>query len=147
MGEEEWRVHHAGSPSLDHLRRSTLLTREETEARLLWIGIIALAKQCNPGLYRRLMAFPDDLPNLGRLRPPGGNARPEGLEERGRHDHEHQVLAHGLPHLTQQRDRQVYIQAALVELIQQHGPDAFEEGVVEHRRMVHDRLMRMSRSR
>ncbi len=34
MGEEEWRVHQAGAPSLDHLRRSTLLSRRELESRL-----------------------------------------------------------------------------------------------------------------
>jgi UDP-N-acetylglucosamine 2-epimerase (non-hydrolysing)/GDP/UDP-N,N'-diacetylbacillosamine 2-epimerase (hydrolysing) len=34
MGEEEWRVHRAGAPSLDHLRRSTLLTRTELEEKL-----------------------------------------------------------------------------------------------------------------
>jgi UDP-hydrolysing UDP-N-acetyl-D-glucosamine 2-epimerase len=34
MGEEEWRVHRTGAPSLDHLRRSPLLSREELEARL-----------------------------------------------------------------------------------------------------------------
>jgi UDP-N-acetylglucosamine 2-epimerase (non-hydrolysing)/GDP/UDP-N,N'-diacetylbacillosamine 2-epimerase (hydrolysing) len=34
MGEEPWRVHRAGAPSLDHLRRSTLLTRPALEARL-----------------------------------------------------------------------------------------------------------------
>jgi UDP-hydrolysing UDP-N-acetyl-D-glucosamine 2-epimerase len=34
MGEEEWRVHRAGAPSLDHLRRRPLLTRAEVEARL-----------------------------------------------------------------------------------------------------------------
>jgi UDP-N-acetylglucosamine 2-epimerase (non-hydrolysing)/GDP/UDP-N,N'-diacetylbacillosamine 2-epimerase (hydrolysing) len=34
MGEEEWRVHRTGAPSLDHLRRGTLLTREEVESRL-----------------------------------------------------------------------------------------------------------------
>jgi UDP-N-acetylglucosamine 2-epimerase (non-hydrolysing)/GDP/UDP-N,N'-diacetylbacillosamine 2-epimerase (hydrolysing) len=34
MGEEAWRVHHAGAPSLDHLRRSTLLGRQELEAKL-----------------------------------------------------------------------------------------------------------------
>lgn len=34
MGEEPWRVHRAGAPSLDHLRRSTLLTRAALEARL-----------------------------------------------------------------------------------------------------------------
>lgn len=33
MGEEPWRAHRAGAPSLDHLRRSRLMTREEVEAR------------------------------------------------------------------------------------------------------------------
>jgi UDP-hydrolysing UDP-N-acetyl-D-glucosamine 2-epimerase len=34
MGEEPWRVHRAGAPSLDHLRRSKLLTRDELEHEL-----------------------------------------------------------------------------------------------------------------
>lgn len=34
MGEEAWRVHHAGAPSMDHLRRSQLLDRAALEARL-----------------------------------------------------------------------------------------------------------------
>ena len=34
LGEEPWRVTHAGAPSLDHLRRSKLLSRPELEARL-----------------------------------------------------------------------------------------------------------------
>ncbi len=34
MGEEPWRVHRAGAPSLDHLRRSQLLTRDELQSRL-----------------------------------------------------------------------------------------------------------------
>lgn len=34
MGEEPWRVHHAGAPSLDHLRRSKLFNRAEVEKRL-----------------------------------------------------------------------------------------------------------------
>ena len=34
MGEEPWRVHRAGAPSLDHLRRSTLLAKHELERRL-----------------------------------------------------------------------------------------------------------------
>jgi UDP-hydrolysing UDP-N-acetyl-D-glucosamine 2-epimerase len=34
MGEEEWRVHRAGAPSMDHLRRHTLFTREQLEAQL-----------------------------------------------------------------------------------------------------------------
>jgi UDP-N-acetylglucosamine 2-epimerase (non-hydrolysing)/GDP/UDP-N,N'-diacetylbacillosamine 2-epimerase (hydrolysing) len=34
MGEEPWRVHHAGAPSLDHLTHSTLRSREELEREL-----------------------------------------------------------------------------------------------------------------
>jgi UDP-N-acetylglucosamine 2-epimerase (non-hydrolysing)/GDP/UDP-N,N'-diacetylbacillosamine 2-epimerase (hydrolysing) len=34
MGEERWRVHHAGAPSLDHLKRSNLLGRAMLEQRL-----------------------------------------------------------------------------------------------------------------
>jgi len=34
LGEEEWRVHRAGAPSIDHLRRNTLLTREQLEEQL-----------------------------------------------------------------------------------------------------------------
>jgi UDP-hydrolysing UDP-N-acetyl-D-glucosamine 2-epimerase len=34
MGEEPWRVHRAGAPSLDHLRRQTLFSREQLESRL-----------------------------------------------------------------------------------------------------------------
>src|SRR5246127_2171148 len=34
MGEEAWRVHRAGAPSLDHLRRRTLLSQEQVEERL-----------------------------------------------------------------------------------------------------------------
>jgi UDP-hydrolysing UDP-N-acetyl-D-glucosamine 2-epimerase len=34
MGEEEWRVHRAGAPSLDNLRRRTLFSREQVEERL-----------------------------------------------------------------------------------------------------------------
>ena len=34
MDEEEWRVHRAGAPSLDHLRRRKLFARKELEARL-----------------------------------------------------------------------------------------------------------------
>ncbi len=34
MGEESWRVHRAGAPSLDHLRRSRLLSAHEVQQRL-----------------------------------------------------------------------------------------------------------------
>ena len=34
LGEEEWRVHRAGAPSIDHLHRDTLLTREQLDTQL-----------------------------------------------------------------------------------------------------------------
>ncbi len=34
MDEEEWRVHRAGAPSLDHLRRNTLYSREVLQSQL-----------------------------------------------------------------------------------------------------------------
>jgi len=49
--------------------------------RRQWIGITALASQHDPDLYQQLMGFPDDLPDLNRLQPPEGNAKPEGIEE------------------------------------------------------------------
>jgi hypothetical protein len=53
---------------------------EYTEFRLLWLGIAALAERHDPQLHRQLMGFPDELPDLARLRPPTGNMRPEGIE-------------------------------------------------------------------
>lgn len=51
------------------------------EFRLLWIGIVALAAKGDPDLYRKLMAYPDDVPDLTGLRPPNGNSRPDGVGE------------------------------------------------------------------
>jgi len=51
------------------------------EFRKLWIDVIALARQYDPDLFQRLMSYPNDLPDLARLRPPDGNSRPEGMEE------------------------------------------------------------------
>ena len=50
---------------------------EYTEFRLLWLGIAALSERHDSQLHRQLMGFPDELPDLARLRPPTGNTRPE----------------------------------------------------------------------
>ena len=50
------------------------------EYRLLWIAIVALTRNHNPDLARRVLGFPDDLPDLSMLHPPGGNDRPEGVK-------------------------------------------------------------------
>lgn len=51
------------------------------EFRMTWIGIVALANRVDSQLHRRLMGFPEDLPDLERQRPPGGNTRPDGVSE------------------------------------------------------------------
>lgn len=49
MGEEPWRVHRAGAPSLDHLRRSQLLDRGEVEAQCgLDLSTPPLLVACHP---------------------------------------------------------------------------------------------------
>lgn len=49
MGEEAWRVHHAGAPSLDHLRRSVLPSREALEAKLgLDLSLPTALVTCHP---------------------------------------------------------------------------------------------------
>lgn len=54
MDEEPWRVHRAGAPSLDHLRRSKLLAREELERRLkIDLGKPTLLVAYHPVTIRR----------------------------------------------------------------------------------------------
>lgn len=48
--------------------------------RLLWMRIIELARETDEYLYRRLLGYPTDLPRLDRLKPPGGNSRPNGVK-------------------------------------------------------------------
>lgn len=54
---------------------------ELVEFRAMWIDILRLATAANPLLYRRILGFPDDLPDLVTLQPPGGNTLPQGVEE------------------------------------------------------------------
>jgi hypothetical protein len=63
------------------IRKLGLDDPEYTEFRLLWIGIIGLAERYDSALHRKLMGYSDDLPDLARRRPPGGNTRPQGVQE------------------------------------------------------------------
>jgi hypothetical protein len=49
--------------------------------RRMWSNVIAMAFQANPQLHQQLMGYPVELPNLALLRPPGGNTKPEGIEQ------------------------------------------------------------------
>jgi UDP-N-acetylglucosamine 2-epimerase (non-hydrolysing)/GDP/UDP-N,N'-diacetylbacillosamine 2-epimerase (hydrolysing) len=55
MGEEPWRVHRAGAPSLDHIRRSTLLTRAEVET----VVGLSLASDITVVAYHPVTIFKD----------------------------------------------------------------------------------------
>ncbi len=67
---------------------------DANEFRALWIGIVALAERHEPTLLSRLMGYPNDLPDLTRLRPPKGNTRPEGIQESCHAQHSNQSLPH-----------------------------------------------------
>ncbi len=47
--------------------------------RLLWARLVDLAREHDANLFLQLMGYPVNLPNLARLRPPGGNLRPAGV--------------------------------------------------------------------
>jgi hypothetical protein len=47
--------------------------------RIMWTRIVALAAERDSALYQQLAGFPEDLPNLGRLRPPK-NTRPGSVK-------------------------------------------------------------------
>jgi hypothetical protein len=51
------------------------------EFRTLLIGCIQLAKKHDPNLFHQFMKYPEDLPNLGQLKPPEGNSRPAGIPQ------------------------------------------------------------------
>jgi UDP-hydrolysing UDP-N-acetyl-D-glucosamine 2-epimerase len=54
MGEEEWRVHRTGAPSLDHLRRGRLLSCEQLEERLaLDLGVPTVLVTYHPATIAR----------------------------------------------------------------------------------------------
>jgi hypothetical protein len=48
--------------------------------RVMWTRIVALAKDRDTGLFFQLVGFPEDLPNLSKLRPPK-NTRKESLDD------------------------------------------------------------------
>lgn len=68
-------------PDSPHRRRHGPLGYADYDSYRPWLRIIDLAERYDRPLYNQLLSFPDDLPDLARLRPPGGNSRPEGIRE------------------------------------------------------------------
>lgn len=63
MGEEPWRVHVVGSPSLDHLTKSALLSREEVERKLA----ISLQEETIAVIYHPVTLSRDTLCEIDEL--------------------------------------------------------------------------------
>ncbi len=78
---EDGTIHAEDAEAVRLIELLGLDSTESTEFRMLWIGIVALAARYDQDLYRRLMGYPDDLPDLRCLQPPGGNSRPDGVEQ------------------------------------------------------------------
>jgi len=76
---EDGRLHSENADAACLIKILGLDADDAVEFRMTWIGIVALAAAGNPDLHRKLMGYPDDLPDLRRLRPPGVNTRPEGV--------------------------------------------------------------------
>ena len=73
---------HADSADAKKLIEELGLNSEDMiEYRNTWIEVVAMAEIYNSRLHRQLMGFPKDLPELKRLRPPGGNTRPKGIPQ------------------------------------------------------------------
>ena len=49
--------------------------------RLTWLRNVELAMAYDREQFLSLMCFPADAPDLSRLRPPGGNSRPDGVNQ------------------------------------------------------------------
>ena len=64
----------------------------------------------------------------GRLAEQPGD--PRAVEGRG-HDEEAQILAQAALRIERQREAEIRIEGALVELVEEHGGDAVERGIVE----------------
>jgi hypothetical protein len=58
-----------------------LNTRRQRAFRRMLAEVVRMAAVHSPAVFHQLMGYPDDLPNLSRLRPPGGNGKPEGIAD------------------------------------------------------------------
>jgi hypothetical protein len=74
-------LHADATEALKLMEELALNSEDMIEYRRTWIEVMAMAEIHNPTLHRQLMGFPKDLPDLKRLRPPGGNTRPAGLTQ------------------------------------------------------------------
>lgn len=51
------------------------------EFRRVWVRIVQTIAASNPSVLPEILGFPANLPDLSRLRPQGGNLKPDGIEQ------------------------------------------------------------------
>jgi len=78
---DDGRLEALTSPAQEIVSSLGLNDPRYVQFRRRWIRIVRLARGHDPALLRDLMGYPSDLPDLARLRPPGGNSRPEGIAQ------------------------------------------------------------------
>lgn len=61
------------------IRQLDLNSPKLVKWRVMWMRIVELAGKQDSILYKQLTGFPDELPNLGQLKPPS-NVNPSGIE-------------------------------------------------------------------
>ena len=134
-GGERVAQHPLGAPDLR-------LAREEGE-HVAGFPVERVAHRAGDRLLDAVLRPARPPARLDRVRPPlarHDGRRPQqprdgGAVERGRHDEEAQVVAQQLARLQRERQPQIRLQAALVELVEDHEPDALERRVlVQHPR-------------
>jgi hypothetical protein len=86
LNSENVRVYEDGrmiglTPQADLLIRLLWLNSPQTiEWRRLWIRIVQLAEEHNDKLFRQLIGYPEELPDLAKLNAPS-NSKPDGIEQ------------------------------------------------------------------
>lgn len=78
--DEQGRIYGATPDARRVIGKLGLDAPDYREFRMLLISIVHLAATCDPHLFRLLMQYPNDLPDLRALRPPR-NTRPQGVHE------------------------------------------------------------------
>lgn len=81
VNDDNGEVRHLNQDGEILIRVLRLNSPEQVLTRLDTLRRLKILAKCAPAEWKNMMSFPEDLPDLRRKSPPGGNSRLEGLEE------------------------------------------------------------------